>query len=90
VNSDLPKYLLYKVGLKSNQNHITQLVATVNILQIFLLKILVIKRDLSLKVIIIITNEKMKLKHDLNMRIIRKQNENNLQRETFQSFHMKT
>ncbi len=90
MNSDLPKYLLYKVGLKSNQNHITQLVATVNILQIFLLKILVIKRDLSLKVIIIITNEKMKLKHDLNMRIIRKQNENNLQRETFQSFHMKT
>ena len=35
--TDLQKYLLYKVGSTSNQHHITQLVATVNILQIILL-----------------------------------------------------
>ncbi len=33
--TDLEKYLLHKVGSTTNKHHITQLEATVNILQIF-------------------------------------------------------
>ena len=68
---------MYKIGSKSNQHNITQLVATVNILQMILLMNFVINQwDQSLLVIMNIENKKRQLKHDLKMRIILKKNEN--------------
>ncbi len=68
---------MYKIGSKSNQHNITQLVATVNILQMILLMNFVINQwEQSLLVIMSIENKKRQLKHDLKMRIILKKNEN--------------
>jgi hypothetical protein len=76
-NLDHRKYLMYKIGSKSNQHNITQLVATVNILQMILLMNFVINQwEQSLLVIMSIENKKRQLKHDLKMRIILKKNEN--------------